>query len=256
MYGRRVDRFDMRAVLDAGLDPGDWGTQHGSKEMLASWGMRVGLRARDSLHLGELLPALVSPVEPPVLRFFGSDHPGHAFNCEPHRWLKLSEVQCTGGLAGFLNEGGPDRILAFLRALAPHVVWPPHFDGARAEAEVRTRRGRIDLYLRGRVGHQVWGAVIEAKLDHHSRDNPLADYRRFTLANGARLWPTATAGGVILVILGRALCTTTARRLASNRDWEFAAWQSVLRRFERRLAGLRDDDEFRRFRRTLWERVV
>lgn len=44
-------------------------------------------------------------------------------------------------------------------------------------------------------------------------------------------------------------------RLARNPRWGFAYWSAVLLRFERELAAIEDDDDFRRFRRTLWERI-
>lgn len=130
-------------------------------------------------------------------------------------------------------------------------------DHAWAKAETKTNHGRIDLFLYGKAGSESWAAVIEAKFDHHARDNPLADYRRAAISlnlRPIRRDDDATAGGVILVILGRSACAGTERRLFRNRDWRFAAWRSVLQRFERAMAGLPDGDEFRRFRRNLWER--
>ncbi len=232
----------------------------GDAELLRRWGHRVGSNARDAIHLTEHLAAFIghsSQRAEAVARFYRADTISHSFNVEPHRWLRLSEVQITTGLAGFLGAGGSARILAFLRALAPDREWPAALDRPLARSEVPAGNGRIDLIVSGRSDGRVWGAVVEAKLGHHARDNPLQAYRslalssRMSLVSDDGLEPTA-----VLRIVGQNCCRSTHKRLARNKDWSFVDWKTVLRRFEHQLRGLEDDTEFRRFRRTLWERMT
>lgn len=138
----------------------------------------------------------------------------------------------------------------------PDMNWPAALDQPLARSEVPAGNGRIDLILSGHSEGRVWGAVVEAKLGHHARDNPLEAYRglalssRMSLVSKDGIEPTAA-----LRIIGQNRCRSTQRRLAMNKDWLFVDWQTLLRRFELQLRDLDDDIEFRRFRRTLWERV-
>lgn len=228
-------------------------------ELLRLWGGRVGSKARDAIHLSGHLATFVGDVSrwsEAIPRHFGAEAAPHFFSVEPHRWLRLSEVQITTGLAGFLDAGGSSRILAFLGALVPDRQWPMVLERPRALSEVPAGNGRIDLVVSGHSGGRVWGAVVEAKLGHHARDNPLRAYRSFALSSRMSLVakeglePTAA-----LRIVGQNHCRSTRRRLARNKDWSFVDWRTVLRRFELRLRDLDDDTEFRRFRRTIWERT-
>lgn len=253
---------DLSAVTGASIAwaaDGAWATGSSVIGLVRSWGERVSSRALDALQLAERLGADVasSPkLSSAVTTFFGADHPNHAFGVEPLKWLRMTEPQSTRGLALFLQEGGSERILPFLRALHPQLDWPDRFDRVWAEAEVPAGRGRIDLLLRGRIGSTVWGAVVEAKFGHHVRSNPLPDYRRVAMSLGLQpCGPDRTGGTAVLAILGQFTCATTQSRLDRNRDWRFVGWQPVLRRFERGLADHADDEEFRTFRRTLWERT-
>jgi hypothetical protein len=256
---RSADLSAVRGASVAWAADDPWSTGSGVIELVRSWGERVSSRALDALDLAERLDADVarSPkLSSAVTAFFGADRPAHAFNVEPLKWLRMTEPQSTRGLALFLQEGGSERILPFLRALHPELDWPHRFDRTWAEAEVPAGRGRIDLLLRGRSGSKVWGAVIEAKFSHHVRSNPLPDYRKAAISMGLQpCGPGSTDGTAVLAILGQFTCATTQGRLNRNRDWEFIGWQPVLRRFERELAGHADDEEFRTFRRTLWERT-
>lgn len=231
----------------------------GDAELLRRWGHRVGSNARDAIHLAEHLARFIghsSQRSAAVVRYYHADTAAHSFNVEPHHWLRLTEVQITTGLAGFLGAGGGARILAFLRALVPDRDWPAALDRPLARSEVPAGNGRIDLILSGHSGGRVWGAVVEAKLGHHARDNPLQAYRglalssRMSLVSKDGIEPTAA-----LRIVGQNRCRSTQHRLAMNKDWSFVDWQTLLRRFEHQLRDLDDDIEFRRFRRTLWERV-
>jgi hypothetical protein len=160
-------------------------------------------------------------------------------------------------LAALLTDGGPTRILAFLRALAPDMAWPETLEQAIAEPEVNAKAGRIDLLISGRAASRTWGAVVELKFDHHLKGNPLAAYAKHAKTRGMVFQGTdqEPATGV-LVVLGRTLARTTGSRLIRNRQWRFVHWLLFLRRFERELAVLPTDNEFSRLRRLIWERVL
>lgn len=228
-------------------------------QVLRAWGHRVGLRARDSIALGNALfdfSGSVAERARAVLHFFGVDHSSHAFQSEPCSWLRMSEAQATRSLAQFLQQGGGPRIRAFLLALAPNFAWPEKLSNSYAQAEVRAGIGRIDLLVTGEAQGQVWGAVIEAKFGHNLKANPLPDYAKAGRASGLRFSSTAEVPSTaVLAVLGTSNCRTTRQRLNRNKSWRFTHWQSVLRRFERQLAGMPDDDQFRQFRHTLWDRV-
>lgn len=228
-------------------------------EPLRRWGHRVGLKARMALHLsGNLTNYLKDAPElgTAITVHFGTDSPSHSFHAEPHHWLRLTERQTTMGLASFLTEGGSDRVLAFLRALAPEIAWPGDLCEVRALAEAPAPKGRIDLLVTGTSGGKVWGAAVEAKFRHHPRHNPFSAYRNAALAEQLVIaaGPGSEPTGA-LRILGQVCCGVTTQRLNKNKDWRFVGWKTVLRRWEFELRGLPDDDEFRRFRRTVWERA-
>lgn len=230
-----------------------------NSQALRAWGHRVGLRARDSVSIRDCLSDFKGSANQrrhAVLHFFGADHPSHAFHVEPCRWLRITEAQATKSLAQFLHQGGGARIRAFLRALAPDLAWPERLTNSMAQAEVPAGRGRIDVLLTAKAHDQVWGAVIEAKFDHNLKGNPLPDYAKAGKASGLQFSSTSESPpSAVLVVLGTTHCRTTRDRLNRNKLWRFTHWRSVLRRLERQMACTPDDDQFRHFRRTLWDRV-
>lgn len=190
--------------------------------------------------------------------YFGLNAPNNALHLAPHHWLRVTETQATRGLAVFLLEGGSDRALSFLRAIDPDIGWPSHLTDLRVEAEVAAGGGRIDLLVQGSSAGKRWGAVVEAKFGHDLKSNPLPDYAHhaktagFVLnAGGDRAGATGT-----LVVLALKRSETTTRRLSMNRRWRLLHWSALLRRLEAELRGRADDDDFRRFRRTLWDRIA
>ncbi|SFO44993.1 hypothetical protein SAMN05428984_4300 [Sphingomonas sp. OK281] len=229
-------------------------------ESLRRWGHRVGLKARDALHVGGITAAMATrrkAEQVDVLRFHHAKHPNHSFRVEPHSWLRLTEVQATKGIAHFLRLGGEARVLAFLRASDPDLRWPASLTSVQIEAELRLNKGRIDLIIAGTSDGLAWGAIIEAKFAHSSKDNPLPEYAKSGKGYGMAFAPSnGEARTGALLIVGQRICRQTNLRLRSNRLWRFLHWSTLLRRFEIELSGLPDDVEFRRFRRTLWERAT
>lgn len=224
---------------------------------LRAWGRRLGSHARRALKFAEELRSLAdgnARSEVHVRRFYSLDLPGHSFACEPHAWLRMTETQTTGGLAHFLRAGGTDRTLAFLRALSPELAWPADLTSLRIETEVPAGRGRIDLLITGTSRGRLWGAVIEAKLEHNLGGNPLSDYVACATARG--LIRKDIEPSCAFVVVAPRNEAKTRSRLARNTRWCFRSWADVLRRFECELSPSQMDDDFRRFRRTLWERTT
>ncbi|WP_380784905.1 hypothetical protein [Sphingomonas sp. R86521] len=227
---------------------------------LRSWGQRIGLQARDALGVVDPLRALLEPRGTrlvAVSRFFGLDSPRHPLHDAPLHWLRITEPQATCGLAYFIRQGGAARALAFLRAIDDDIRWPAALADVRALAEVPVGGGRIDLLVTGKAHGRTWGTVVEAKFGHDLRSNPLAAYALRAKADGlvVRSKTQDRAATGCLVILAPKRSRTTTARLARNRRWSLLHWSSLLRRFERELDDETDDDEFRRFRRTLWDRI-
>lgn len=228
-------------------------------DALRRWGYRIGLKARDALRHGARLRELVQDRRygtDGLVPYFRIDDKGHAFHAEPHRWLRLTETQFTGTLAYFLEAGGPARITAFLRALDPTIPWPADLSDPKARPEIPTTKGRIDLLVTGRCAGQVWGVVIEAKLGHSLKQNPLWDYKNHAVHEGLVLAGAGTAPRTgSLFVVGLKQDKETIRSLKKQPQWQFTSWRTLLRRFENELRRLPDDEDFRRVRRTMWERV-
>lgn len=222
-----------------------------------AWGYRIGLAARHALGASDDIERGVgdraAQVEA-ISRHFGLGNIQHSLHAEPLEWLRLGETQATRGLKHFLSSGD-GRAYLFLEALAPTLGWPSDLSDISIEAETRAGRGRIDLLIRGRSQGITWGAVIEAKFEHSLKGNPLGDYMRYGTKLGIRLatgTPFERTG--TLIVLGKRACRQTRKRLARNEHWRFVNWREVLRRFDARLAEETPDEDFRRFRRTLWKR--
>ncbi len=225
---------------------------------LARWGDRLGVGAKRATWLArrrEDLGADVSSVH--LRRFMTGGGPKSALDVEPTLWLRVTETQITRSLADFINEGGPGRVMAFLRALpCAGVDLPDAFESGRASAEVPAVGGRVDLLVTGRTGTRTYGAAVEVKIDHKLH-NPLGSYARLATDEGlavAGRFQGRTTG--TLVILARSTSNATRKRLSHNRGWRFVHWSGFLRRFERELAHAPDDDDFRAFRRLVWDRFI
>lgn len=228
---------------------------------LQAWGHRIGLQARDALHMASAFRSLLEQRTTRIAAlsgYFGLDAANNALHLAPHRWLRVTETQATRGLAVFLREGGSDRALSFLKAIDPDIEWPSHLTDLEIETEVAAGGGRIDLLVRGSSDGRRWGAVVEAKFGHDLKSNPLPHYALHAKTNGFVLNAGGDRAGATgtLVVLALRRSQTTTRRLSMNRRWRLLHWSALLRRFEAELRGRADDDDFRRFRRTLWDRIA
>lgn len=225
---------------------------------LSRWGERIGAQAKRAGWLAARRRDLEFDIPSVHLRrFMTGGESRSALDVEATPWLRITETQITRPLADFINEGGPQRVIAFLRALpCAGVVLPDTFDSGRASAEVPAAGGRVDLLVTGRRGTRTYGAAVEVKIDHKLY-NPLGSYARLAAAEGLAV-AGRSQGQVTgaLVVLARNASTATLKRLSHNRGWRFVHWSGFLRRFERELAQFADDDDFRGFRRMVWDRFI
>ncbi|WP_156404696.1 PD-(D/E)XK nuclease family protein [Sphingomonas sp. Root241] len=224
------------------------------------WAFRLeGAAKRAMRHRAELEDLVPSHAgqRAAIERFHGLGAPAHCFHVEPIRWFRPTEPQVTFGLQRFLAKGGSELTLSFLRALDPTLSWPEHLDGVTVEAEVPCKRGRIDLLISGKAAEVTWGAVVEAKFGHNIRQNPLPDYAQHAAKLGMQFrMPGRETATSVLIVLGQRNEAATRARLRRNRRWSFLNWHTFLRRWESELTRILDDDDFRRFRRTIWERAA
>jgi hypothetical protein len=219
------------------------------RDVLQAWGERTRIKLRTSLALARSYRHVgIDAVD----RFYGLSRIGHALYQQPYPWLCMTEVQATQGLAHFLREDA-DRIRSFLQALLPTDHAWAALEDVQAKAEVPAGAGRIDLLITGRADGQIWGAVVEVKFGHALKANRLNDYAQHGAKLGLRFGDPGPTGE--LIVLGRRAGKDVTSRLTRLRKWKwrFVDWATVLRRWERCLPVDANDEEFGRFRRTLWE---
>lgn len=228
------------------------------REPLHWWSRRAASKARVALTA---LPRLQSMIgenyrSGAAIHHYYGLHPGHAFAAHPVSWVRLIEAQATAALARFLDDGGPQHILAFLRALAPRAAWPAELESASALAEVLTEKSsRIDLLLHGVADGIFYGAAIEAKFGASLKANPLPDYVDHVDALARANSLGAPSGEIRFFVIGPGKTRSVREGLESNARWEFLAWPMLLRRFEKNISGLDDNEDFRQCRRTIWDRT-
>lgn len=193
--------------------------------------------------------------------FQGWHEDGHCLAVQGHEWLWILERQATEGLAFYLSA--PDRsvrlarCLAFLRSIDPPAgsSWPDTLDQAQVITEKPARgrsgqvsAGRIDLLVTASQGANTFGAVVEAKFGHDLSSNPLPAYH----ATAGRLG--LHAGNCRFVVLAVATDRTIQARLKRNPAWSFQSWRRLLLNLDQELPREADNEDFRRFRRTLLDR--
>ena len=202
-------------------------------------------------------------------RVFGTDRDHHFLHAASLEWLQeawLTEPQITRSFAHCLNAGGQTtrigRIRALLRALGSDLG---DADGSlrklRAMSEAPANGKRIDLLIEWTdvLGHQR-GAVIEAKFGHSVTRGQLRDYRahlgRIERAYRREIPANQRERPLLFLVspLHDAGITRALRRQWS-RDWRWMSWHSLLLAYDRVLDPNHDDDAFRQFRRTLWDRA-
>lgn len=260
-----------RAIRNGALrfDPPVWKDGHAALRYLASLLSDALTRViADGKLPFDRLPSWDS-TRPALDRVFGIDLHHHFLHAAPLEWLqevRLTEPQITRGFAHCLDAGGrttrTGRIRALLRALGSD---PGDADSglraARVRPEAPANGRRIDLLIEWMdASRRKRGAVIEAKFGAHVTPGQLPGYRRRLerLESDYRREVSANEQERPLLFLVSPLrdagITRSLRRQRSQ-DWRWMSWRSLLLAYDRALDPDHDDDAFRRFRRTLWDRA-
>ena len=195
---------------------------------------------------------------------FGFDLPHHLFRAVPVNWVQLTEPQATKAFANFLNADDrtvrSKRIQAFLRVLGSRCGGPnadPRKARATSEAPAAEKK-RIDLLLEWEDPTGLGrGAVIEAKFGHRIVNGTLPKYRKHLqkIERQYRRTEPAPQDKPLLFVISSRLRDHDKKALRRNKGWRWMSWRSLLLAYDRALDPHHDDDEFRQFRRTLWDRA-
>ena len=196
---------------------------------------------------------------------FGFHHAHHFFHAAPLGWVirvRLREPQVTKAIAYFLHSEDPvtrgGRIRALLAALGSRAEDVVGKAQARAEASVAGKRS-IDLLVEWQDGRRFdRAAVIEAKFGHDVTKGQLKTYRRHLLRVERQYRRAEHVGGPepeLLFLVSPSFRKSDARALAKNKYWRWKSWRSLLLAYDRFLDPQHDDEVFRQFRRTLWDRA-
>lgn len=175
----------------------------------------------------------------------------------PHDWAKFTEPQITRGWEYFLNLGNPlIRCLAALKAagfsqdLNPNEIL--NVDICIAEL------GRIDLLIIINCKDRRRLALcIEAKFDHVVTQEQLDEYY-YQVSCKHKINTKKLRRFIIIAPKMRRdilkVVYNSQNSVAALSEWKFISWQSWLIDFDNALPEIEDDDDFRRFRRTVLER--
>ena len=193
-----------------------------------------------------------------IRRTFGL-HDHHFFGVSGHEWLSLTETQTTGGLAHFIDVTDVEHRRACVAALfaasgAPIAAGEQIVD-ARVVPEYPIKHGRLDLLALIRTASG--GAhllVIEGKFEYDLSHNQLRRYER--ALPGVIAAEELGSPSLTLLVVGNRLRRRTRKQLDRHKQWRFISWSDLMLKLEKRLPAFADNDDFRRFRRTLWDRYV
>ena len=204
-------------------------------------------------------------------RVFGFHHCHHFFHAAPLEWVThvwLKEPQVTKAITYFLNS--EDRVMREGRIRALLAALRGSRDGTQeglgntrvtAEAPVdgAQPQRRMDLLIEWQNGEGFnRAAVIEAKFNAPISKGQLPAYRNHVLGVEAQYRGAEHVGGQelpLLFIVSPSYRKNDARALARNGDWRWKSWRSLLLAYDGFLDPQHDDDAFRQFRRTLWDRA-
>lgn len=197
---------------------------------------------------------------------FGFHHGHHFFHAAPLGWVNragLTEPQVTKAIAYFLQSEDPvtreGRIRALLSALGSRLEDGAVKARATDQAPVTGTRKSMDLLVEWQDSRGFdRAAVIEAKFGHDVTKGQLKTYRHHLRRVERRYRRAEHDGGPepeLLLLVSPSYRRSIARALAKNKHWRWKSWRSLLLAYDRFLDPQHDDVEFRRFRRTLWDRA-
>lgn len=217
----------------------------------------VKVAIRDRRLVSVHVPAW-SDGEAALRRLFGCDRASHCFHETPHSWLSLIETQMTGGVAHFLNAGNliqrRKRTAAFFEACGIESIEPSSLGRVGAIAEERIKDGRrLDLVVYACADDRDRLIVVEGKLGAELGSGQLSAYRRALTAIAKTHHLEVKPADSTLLVVGNRVSRRGRAGLKRNKAWQFISWRDVMQAFDRTI-GDADDIEFRRFRRTVWER--
>ena len=247
-----------------GFDPPDWTAGRAALIRLARLRSNALMRVIADGSLRFELPPSWDCTRPALDRVFGIDRRHHFLHAAPLEWLqevRLTEPQITKGFAHFLNADNRTTRTGRIRAL----LWAlgsadSDLREARVTPEASANRKRIDLLIEWtNASSHRRGAVIEAKFEHHVTPGQLPRYRT-ALKHIERDYrcevPDNKQERPLLFIVSplRDDKVNRALRRQRKKDWRWMSWRSLLLAFDRALHQDHDDDAFRQFRRTHWDR--
>lgn len=195
-----------------------------------------------------------------MCRAFGLEREGHCLTTQPHRWAWFHEPQITGGFVHFLTEGSRARRLgraeAFVRAAfhlagrsAGFLDEQQIVDATAAAEQPVEEGGRIDMLVELELADgSMVGVVIEAKLGADLSPRQLKNYHRH--AHDRDGWHEDRWA---LLIVAPQPAWLSRDVLDRNPEWVAESWWRFLHQLEHCLSPEHDCDDYRRFRRTVWE---
>ncbi len=193
---------------------------------------------------------------------FGLEREGHCFKTEPYLWAWFHEPQITGGFVHFLTEGRSAdcaaRAVAFVRAAFQSAGRSPDFLAGRtvshvaAEAELLVDANkRVDILVDLTFDDETCaGVVIEAKFGADLSVDQLGSYRKHAMNRPG--WCAERAVFLVVAPMTGGLNRTVLDR---NPDWATQSWWNFLHHIEQELSPHHDCNDYRRFRRTVWNRA-
>ena len=263
----RMQSHVLTRALDNNLfhaDRPDW--TRGQSALKSLLGMLTGAIMRaieDKFFNLQKLPEW-NQTQRAMASVFGFRLPHHFFHAEPVNWLQLTELQATKAFVHFLNADGGivrnKRIQAFVVALGSgRKQQNVALHKACATAEAPAGKGRrIDLLIEwiDAAGFER-GAVVEAKFGHRITTGQLRMYKRHLRERVERPYRQSQSAPMehpVLCVVSPRRRSDDEKALRKNKGWRWISWRSLLLAYDRALESACDDDDFRQFRRTLWDR--
>lgn len=193
-----------------------------------------------------------------IEQFFSLDRPSHCFSVSPHAWARFHEAQITAGFAHFLNEGAHNvrrsRAVALFQAAA--LSSNQELEGIDGFDDLSVRcvaeENRTDLLIELRSGSKLIGASIEAKFGHQLTKGQLP--KAYSHARDVCRW--AMEGSIFIVVAPDTNALNSAILRQNKRfGWRAASWWTLLSHLEQQTDPSHDCLDYRRFRRTVWQRA-
>lgn len=188
--------------------------------------------------------------------FLGNYSAHHSFRYKPlYRYLNLKEPQFTKALSNFLLEN-QQSCKAFLQAIFKLLNQNKELpkDGYYCACEVLTKNVKDKKKRRKRIDNAIiWnsGALcIEVKFDAVIDGNELSVYEEQMkkIAKGKEL--------TFVVITIKNIQKDIDAKKEKKEYWKNILWCDVMRLWEQNLDGLVEDEDMKRYRSSLWNKIL